>query len=189
MKDIFWKLFNADTEADVDRILSTEKIFSNSNNWKPYGNNQGNFGTFESQQNHPVPALIEKITNSIDAILIKECKLNGIDPKSTEAPKSMSEAVELFYNVKDGEIGELSEKQRRELAENIQIVAVGDKSQPSIIIYDNGEGQSPDNFENSFLSLHRNNKTNIHFVQGKYNMGSTGAVVFCGDNKYQLIGS
>lgn len=189
MKEIFWKLFNAETEADVEKILTIDKIFSDSKNWKPYGNNQGNFGTFESQQNHPVPALIEKITNSIDAILIKECSLKGIDPKSPDAPKSMSEAVELFYNVKDGEIGELTEKQRRELAENIQILAVGDKSQPSIVIYDNGEGQSPNNFENSFLSLHRNNKTNIHFVQGKYNMGSTGAVVFCGDNKYQLIGS
>lgn len=189
MKEIFWKLYNSNTEAEVDLILSTEKIFSDAKNWKPYGNNQGNFGTFESQQYHPVPALIEKITNSIDAILIKECKLKGIDPKSTKAPKSMIEAVELFYNVKDGEIGELSEKQRRQLAENIQILAVGDMSQPSIVVYDNGEGQSPDNFENSFLSLHRNNKTSIHFVQGKYNMGSTGAVVFCGDNKYQLIGS
>ncbi len=189
MEDIFWKLYNSDTEEAIDNILASELIFSDPKNWRPYGGNLGNFGTFESQQNHPVPALIEKITNSIDAILIKECKLKGIDPKSSDAPKSMSKAVELFYNVKDGEIGELSEKQRRELAENIQILAVGDKSQPSIIIYDNGEGQSPDNFENSFLSLHRNNKTNIHFVQGKYNMGSTGAVVFCGDNKFQLIGS
>lgn len=189
MEEIFWKLYNADTEEEIDKILLSNSIFSDPKNWKPYGNNQGNFGTFESQQNHPVPALIEKITNSIDAILIKECKLRGIDPKSPEAPKSMSKAVELFYNVKDGEIGELSEKQRRELAENIQVLAVGDKSQPSIIIYDSGEGQTPENFEHSFLSLHRNNKTNIHFVQGKYNMGSTGAVVFCGDNKCQLIGS
>jgi len=186
MKDIFWKLYNADTETEVERIIKTS-IFTDSRNWKPYGNNQGNFGTFESQQNHPVPALIEKITNSIDAILIKECKLKGIDPKAHSAPKTMSKAVELFYDVKDGEIGELTEKQRRELAENIQVIAVGDKSQPSIVIYDCGEGQTPDNFENTFLSLHRNNKTNIHFVQGKYNMGSTGAVVFCGENKYQLI--
>lgn len=189
MEEIFWKLFNSDTEEEVERLITSEHSFSDSKNWKPYGNNQGNFGTFESQQNHPVPALIEKITNSIDAILIKDCKLKGIDPKSSSAPNSMNKAVELFYNVKDGEIGELSEKQRRELAENIQILAVGDKSQPSIVIYDSGEGQSPENFENSFLSLHRNNKTNIQFVQGKYNMGSTGAVVFCGDNKYQLIGS
>ena len=33
-------------------------------NWKPYGNNPGNFGTFENQQNNPIPALVEKITNS-----------------------------------------------------------------------------------------------------------------------------
>lgn len=189
MKEIFWKFFNADTEQEVDLVLNNNSIFNDPVNWKPYGNNKGNFGTFESQQNHPVPALIEKITNSIDAILIKECKLKGIDPKSQDAPKSMSKAVELFYNVKDGEIGELSGQQRRELAENIQILAVGDKSQPSIIIYDCGEGQTPENFEHTFLSLHRNNKTNIHFVQGKYNMGSTGAVVFCGDNKYQLVAS
>jgi hypothetical protein len=189
MKEIFWKLFNANTEQEVDIILNNNSIFNEPANWKPYGNNKGNFGTFESQQNHPVPALIEKITNSIDAILIKECKLKGIDPKSKDAPISMTKAVELFYNVKDGEIGELSGQQRRELAENIQILAVGDKSQPSIIIYDCGEGQTPENFEHTFLSLHRNNKTNIHFVQGKYNMGSTGAVVFCGDNKYQLVGS
>lgn len=188
-ENIFWALYKADTEKEIERLISNSRTFLNPTNWKPYGNNQGNFGTFESQQNHPVPALIEKITNSIDATLIKQCKLHGIDPKSSQAPKSMNKAVELFYNVKDGEIGELSEKQRRELAENIQILAVGDKAQPSIVIYDNGEGQTPDNFEKTFLSLHSNNKTNIHFVQGKYNMGSTGAVVFCGDNKYQLIGS
>lgn len=189
MNEIFWKLFTANSEEEIDRIIKSEAIFANPKNWKAYGNNQGNFGTFESQQNHPVPALIEKITNSIDAMLIKECKLSGIDPKSVEAPKSMSKAVEMFYNVKDGEIGELTTTQRRNLAENIQVIAVGDNKQPSIIIYDCGEGQLPENFEHSFLSLHRNNKTNIHFVQGKYNMGSTGAVVFCGDNKYQLIGS
>lgn len=189
MEQLFWKLFKAKTESEVKRIVQSNELFKNPDNWTPYGNNQGNFGTFESQQNHPVPALIEKITNSIDAILIKECKLHGIDPKSKKAPSSMSQAVEKFYGVKDGEIGELTPSERRDLAENIQVIAEGDKSQPSIIIYDSGEGQAPDNFMDSFLSLHRNNKTNIHFVQGKYNMGSTGAVVFCGDEKYQLIAS
>ena len=37
-------------------------------------------GTFENQQNHPVPALVEKITNSIDACLIKKCEEKDIDP-------------------------------------------------------------------------------------------------------------
>lgn len=189
MEKIFWELYNADSESEVEKVIKKHIIFEGDENWKPYGGNKGNFGTFESQQNHPVPALIEKITNSIDATLIKECRLNGLDPKSSEAPKSMSEAVELFYGVKNGEIGELTNTERRNLAENIQIIATGDKKQPSITIFDIGEGQQPSEFENTFLSLHKNNKASIQFVQGKYNMGSTGAVVFCGEKKYQLIAS
>jgi len=189
MKKIFWELYNADSESEVEKIINKYRVFEDKENWKPYGGNKGNFGTFESQQNHPVPALIEKITNSIDATLIKECKLSGLDPKSSGAPKSMSEAVELFYGVKNGEIGELTNTERRALAENIQIIATGDKIHPSITIYDMGEGQLSNEFENTFLSLHKNNKASIPFVQGKYNMGSTGAVVFCGEKKYQLIAS
>ena len=59
----------------------------------------------------------------------------------------------------------------------------------SLIIYDDGEGQHPENLENTFLSLLRGNKNEIHFVQGKYNMGGSGAIVFCGKKRYQLIGS
>ena len=143
MEKLFWELYNADSESEVEKIIKKHQIFHDNENWKPYGRIKGNFGTFESQQNHPTPALIEKITNSIDATLIKDCKLNGIDPKSNEAPKSMSEAVELFYGVKNGEIGELTNTERRELAENIQINATGDKKQPSITIIDMGEGQLP----------------------------------------------
>jgi hypothetical protein len=189
LKAIFWELYRADTEAEVDKVLNKHKVFSKDTNWKPYGGNKGNFGTFESQQNHPVAALIEKVTNSIDATLIKECKLNGIDPKSSDAPDSMTEAVEKFYGIKEGTLGELTDSERRDLAENIQIIATGDRAQPSLTVFDMGEGQLPENFENTFLSLQKNNKTDIQFVQGKYNMGSTGAVVFCGDKKYQLIAS
>ena len=57
------------------------------------------------------------------------------------------------------------------------------------MIWDNGEGQNPDDFKDTFLSIAKNNKTDIPFVQGKYNMGSTGAVVFCGEYRYQLIAS
>jgi hypothetical protein len=59
----------------------------------------------------------------------------------------------------------------------------------AITIYDNGEGQNPDNFEDTFLSLLQGNKNEIHFVQGKYNMGGSGAIIFCGKKSYQLIAS
>lgn len=57
------------------------------------------------------------------------------------------------------------------------------------MVYDNGEGQLPKEFPNTFLSLLTSNKNEIHFVHGQYNMGGTGAVAFCGDLRYQLIGS
>ncbi|MCK4296388.1 MAG: hypothetical protein KAX28_07000, partial [Candidatus Marinimicrobia bacterium] len=52
-----------------------------------------------------------------------------------------------------------------------------------------GEGQHPEKFEDTFLSLIAGNKWEIQFVQGKYNMGGSGAIVFCGKKSYQLIGS
>ena len=99
----------------------------------------------------------------------------------------MEIAIERFYNIKNGDFSEISKDSIRNIAEEIQVIADGDKQTPDIIVYDNGEGQLPENFQNTFLSLLRGNKNDIPFVQGKYNMGSTGAVIFCGINKYQLI--
>ena len=189
-KQIFWDLFKANSEKEVDLVLNKyNEIFDDDNNWAPYGGNKGNCGTFENQQSSAIPALVEKITNSIDAILIKECFAKGINPKDKQAPDNMKSAVEMFFNVPNGEISELGNKQRSKLGDNLQIIATGEKETPSILIYDNGIGQHHSEFKDSFLSLHSNNKADIQFVQGKYNMGSTCSVVFCGDKKYQLIGS
>ena len=160
--------------------------------WYPLGGNENNFGVIENQQASPIAALIEKLTNSIDAILMKRCLEEGIDPKSDAAPKSMHTAIEQFF-AKDHKNWHL-QGVRREQAESIQIIASGtttaaSRKRPCLMIYDDGEGQHPDNFEKTFLSLLQGNKNEIPFVQGKYNMGGTGAIVFCGDHRYQLIGS
>ena len=189
MEVLFFQLYNAKNEVEIESIISKDIILSNNKNWQPYGGNQNNFGTFENQQNNPVPALVEKITNSIDACLIKKCEEKCIDPKSSEAPQNMYQAVEQFFGIKDCNINDLTNNERRSIAENIQIIATGDKDQPNIRIYDNGEGQLPEKFKDTLLSLHKGNKIKIAFAQGKYNMGSTGAVVFCGDKKFHLIGS
>ena len=91
-----------------------------------------------------------------------------------------------FPNHRDWDLPTL----RNQQAESIQILADGPKrGNTSLIIYDDGEGQHPEEFENTFLSLLRGNKNEIHFVQGKYNMGGSGSIVFCGKKRYQLIGS
>lgn len=195
MKSLFWQIFNCKSADELDTLVKTNSFLSNDDNWLPYGgknkDDRSNFGIFENQQPHPIPALVEKITNSIDSLLLKECRIAGINPKSNNAPKNMAEAVETFFEIKNGDFSEIGESNRREIAENIQIVVTDDRETPNILVYDNGEGQHPNDFPKTFLSLLRNNKTEIPFVQGKYNQGATGAVVFCGpkDKRYQLIAS
>ena len=48
-------------------------------------------------------------------------------------------------------------------------------------------GQSPEVFESTFLSLSSGNKKDIPFVQGKYNMGSSGVLGYWGLKWYKLI--
>ena len=189
-KELFWQLFKANGEAEVSHIIENNELLNNSSNWWPYGGNKGNFGTFENQQSHPVPSLVEKITNSIDTMLLKKCRLMGINPKSSEAPDSINRAVERFFKIPKGELGEITPSQRQLLSLNIQLIATGDNKEVyDLLVFDDGEGQHPKDFKKTFLSISLNNKNDISFVQGKFNMGSTGAVVFCGDCRYQLIGS
>lgn len=184
---LFRELFFARTEKEVDKVIeSYPHIFENAENWYPLGGNSSNFGVIENQQSSPIAALIEKITNSIDAMLMKKCYEAGIDPKSPEAPRSIEEGVGRFFS--EWKNWDLS-PDRKKQAEEIQVIADGPRMDTSLIIYDNGEGQHPEEFENTFLSLLRENKNEIHFVQGKYNMGGTGAIVFCGKKRYHLIGS
>ncbi|HUU00984.1 MAG TPA: hypothetical protein VM425_06050 [Myxococcota bacterium] len=192
IKAIFKELLIAPTEKDVNEVtLSFPGVFDNRANWNPLGGNESNFGVVENQQSSPIASLIEKIINSIDAILTRRCMEAGIDPTSPEAPRSMEEAVKQFYHKDTDSWHETWDMPdfRRVQAEEIQILANGPKNDTSLVVYDNGEGQHPDDFEDTFLSILRGNKNDIPFVQGKYNMGGTGAIVFCGKKRYQLIGS
>lgn len=183
---LFFEFFNAPTEDAVDEIISKYPALFTNENWHPLGGDEKMFGIVRGQQSNPIAALVEKVTNSIDAILTKKCLEAGIDPESSEAPRTMEEAIQKFFpEHKNWDLQQF----RRKQAEEIQIVADGPPRNTSVIIYDNGEGQRPEDFENTFLSLVRGNKINIHFVQGKYNMGGSGALVFCGKKRYQLIAS
>ena len=185
LEQLFGQFYKADTEEDIDRVVQTLES-DPSISWTPYGDNESFFGVIENQQASPVPALVEKITNSIDAILMRRCYEEGIDPKSPTAPKSVNEAIQSFFQ--SSQSWDLPGK-RAIQAESIQILARGPKNNTSLVIYDDGEGQHPEKFNSTFLSLLRGNKNEIRFVQGKYNMGGAGAVVFCGKKRYQLVAS
>ncbi|MCC6909692.1 MAG: hypothetical protein IT430_17285 [Phycisphaerales bacterium] len=185
---LFRDLYSADSESAVAAVIEKHPVlFADPANWRPLGGIDNNFGVVENQQSSPIASLIEKLTNSIDAILMRRCQEEGIDPKSLPAPRSMQEAVKRFFP--EHGLWDYAGNERRQQAQRIQILADGPRRDTSLVIYDDGEGQHPNDFERTFLSLLRGNKNDIHFVQGKYNMGGSGAIAFCGRKRYQLIGS
>jgi hypothetical protein len=180
-------LLSCETESEVEDILKREGLWLDRTCWRPYGDILNNRGVVGNQQCSPVAALVEKLVNSIDAVLVSECLLAGIDPKGEDAPSTMQAATKELLGVAGGRVENLGPSARTQLAERVQLIAAGTKEQPAYIIVDDGEGQRPEDFPETFLSLLRDNKTKIPFVQGKYNMGGTGVLQFAGVNSFQLI--
>lgn len=185
-KTLCEKLLRAESEEDVTSLLKQHDLL-NPRHWKLLGNMPNNRSMVNNQQQDPTGALVEKIINGIDAMLTKECFLRGVAPDSGQAPPTMSAAAERFFGIRDGNLANLIGRERTHLAENIQIVATGSKSEPCYLVIDKGEGQTPARFEDTFLSLVKTNKARIPFVQGKFNCGGTGVLPFCGTQAYQLI--
>lgn len=186
--ELFTRLLQFEDEAEVDELLTAlGYALTNDNVWKPLGDMENNFSTVGNQHAEATGAFVEKLINGIDALLMQECFKHGIDPEGPDAPRTMSEAVERFYGIKDGRLDSLDPKQLTALAERIYVVATGGKTFPCYLIVDSGEGQTPNRFPDTFLSLNRSNKMRIPFVQGKFNSGGTAVLQFCGDKNMQLI--
>jgi len=99
MKDLYFQLLKAKNEDEVSLIIKNNPTLFTQNNWLPIDGNDNNFGLIEAQGRNPERALIEKITNAIDAVLMNECRIRGIEPESTQAPRSINEALKIFYDI------------------------------------------------------------------------------------------
>jgi hypothetical protein len=190
-------LIKADSEEQVVTILRAVGFWGEKRVWRLYGDRENNFSTIGNQQNRPDAALVEKLVNAVDARLMHECLANGINPESTAAPQTIRDAVARFFekgrpatSVYGGQVRAWDNEMRRDVARGITLAATGVKGQegdPCLTIADQGEGQTPRKFPDTFLSLEKSNKLRIPFVQGKFNMGGTGVLEFCGKQNLQLI--
>jgi len=180
-------LLKADKENQVIAILTDYELWNDNSKWRTFDDNENNYSTIGAQQADPVAALVEKLINSIDAVLLRECRLHDVDPESSFAPQTMENALEQYFDVRNGNLALISSTRRTDLASNIGFIATGEAKKPSYIIFDTGEGQTPQKMPSTFLSLNKSNKLRIPFVQGKYNMGGTGVMRFCGKEQLQLI--
>jgi hypothetical protein len=193
MRDIalLTELLEAEDEDSVIAALASRDLFETQDRWRYLGNMPNNQSIVQGQQSTPAAALVEKFTNSLDAILMRRCKASAIDPRGPNAPQSMSKAVEMFF---DDDLADRTAAQIRSFAEvSMVLYATGSKARPSLSLYDAGEGQLSEDFPGTFCSLIYGNddgsyKGAIPFVQGRFNMGGTGVLPFCSDKyKLQLI--
>lgn len=196
IKELCIALMKAETEIEVIELLKEVGYWDNTSYWRYYGDKENNYSSAGNQADEAESALVEKITNSRDAILMLACLLRGIDPKSSEAPNSVQDAVAHYFednpdNELAGQIKEWSKDKRREVAKNLSVYISGHKPAkdlfPCINIADKGEGQTPLDIPRTILSLGESIKRKIRFVHGKWNMGGTAALVYCGNENLQLI--
>jgi hypothetical protein len=192
-EDLLTELLEAETESTVLNALESRGLFGPeefSKRWRFLGRMQNNQAIVLAQQSAPVAALVEKYTNAVDSILLRHCKAAGVDPRGPDAPPSMTSAVDRF-------LGDLDSKEqdeiRRVAEENIVLYATGRKDRPTISLYDGGEGQLAQNFPKTFCSLiafgeEGAYKKGVPFVQGQFNMGGSGVLPFCSEQRrLQLV--
>jgi len=68
-RDLCLRLLKAPTEEDVVSTLRAIGFWDDRAVWRPYGDISNNRGVVGNQQSSPVAALVEKLVNSIDAVL------------------------------------------------------------------------------------------------------------------------
>lgn len=191
--DLMLSLCRAQRENEVVQLLRDAGLWSDDKAWRPFGGIANNFGTIGNQQSDSRGALVEKLVNCVDHMLLRECLRRQIDPAGPSAPKTMQDAAELFFGVPGGNLALFTDTERTRLAEDSICLAIsGDKPPgfPTVSVVDRAEGQEPGAFERTFLDLHGSNKQAIPFVQGKFHMGSTGVLPYCSpQHNLQLIAS
>ena len=177
------------------RLSNSVPEMKSPRNWRPLDGRETNFNITSNQASDGGKALTELMTNMVDAVLMKHALKAGIDPKGKKAPQTMHAAVDkLIKPLRGGKLTNLDPKDpwlRSFAQSNLVIGVTGAKTKrtglPCYTFVDNGEGQKPEDFESTFLSLSTGNKKDIPFVQGKYNMGSSGVLGYCGLKWFKLI--
>lgn len=137
IKKLTEALMLADDEETVVGLLTDANFWSDSAAWLPYGGNENNYSIIGGQQSDAFAALTEKTINCVDAYLMMECLLRGIDPESSSAPKTMDEAIKQFgfrftgqrygLRVREAHENGVDSKELTDLARKIAIVVTGKK--------------------------------------------------------------
>src|SRR3989344_1584371 len=169
-------LMNLRKPGDVSNFLQS---LDNSFSWENFGKDETNYPRLAFSKSG-VTAMIERITNAIDAILEnkKETRKNSTD-NEVSSPR---EAIEKWFNVKGGHISFLNEKERREIAQNSISLILEDsgiEKKPTVVVKDIGIGIHPEDFEGSIVGLGGSLKRTKSYLLGAYGWGGSQTLIWC----------
>jgi hypothetical protein len=158
--------------------VSEEKI---RNNWKFVGDNSSSGSTI-SIVRHGEKALVERITNGIDAVIEKQKDLKEI-VSPTKSSDVIKKAFPKYYeNATKAKAGE-SDSIYSYDADNQVVLAINDASKsslPTFDIVDKGTGISGADFPDTILSINKGNKIKREksYLIGAFGQGGSTSLPF-----------
>ncbi len=178
------KLLQATNAAQVEEVI--QDLDKLGFEWRLVGD-RNNYATIHVSS-FPGAALVERVTNAIDAALELVAETN---PKLTEDCPSPRIFIEKTFGVKAGYLTNMELKGDREkLVERAGVVITlrdsDSKLTPTIDIQDHGIGISRAEFPDTILSLNRSNKINKWYLMGRFGQGGSATYRF---SKYTVIAS
>ena len=183
MKIIFEKLLKANTAREVTDIL-VDLTDNHEIRWEAVGGRGNNQSTI-NMGTDPAAGLVERITNSVDAVLDLEWYQQGC-PTDIESPRV---AVQKWFGLSEGKmrnIENISAKNIQELAKRISVTLKDSEREsfPTVEIRDYGTGIKGEDFSKTILSLNDDNKINKLHQMGAYGQGGSTALSF---NTFTII--
>lgn len=160
--------------------------------WEYFGRNENNLANVTANTDTAILALVEKLVNSTDAMLLKFCRDANIEPCGADAPQSVAAAVEKFVGIPEGDYSKTELKDRKKIPEAISVIlenkdAKKNSADPTISVADSGCGISHADMESTILNDGESNKSKVPFLSGKYSRGGLAVLNFLGDRGIQTI--
>lgn len=183
-EELFEVLLTATTIGQVEQALAAFEAANISDlSWQPIGGRENNRGIVEVSAD-PGRALVERLTNGIDAILEIECNSRA-GPGNIASPR---EAAAAWLNVPETGLSDMTPAQRRVLAQKatIRILPGGSRETRIVEVIDRGIGLSPREMPSTILSLNESNKLTKLYLAGTYGQGGSSTFAV---SRYTFIAS
>ncbi|QOJ01337.1 MAG: hypothetical protein HRU70_12920 [Phycisphaeraceae bacterium] len=156
--------------AAVERFAEA----NTSTSWTPVGGRRNNCGPIEASAN-PARALVERVTNAVDAVLDFEFVKHAGKP----ACQSPREAATAWLNVPEDGLSAMEAKDRRRIAQRVTVkLREGTALNRRIVeVIDQGIGLTAEEMPRTILSLNESNKVEKLHLAGTYGQGGSATFV------------